>query len=101
MLRLQGDACVGSVEGPAGTAKCSVESVPGVELDPWLAGPDLNGSRASSVSKQGGSPELLVAVPPEDVVMVVAAGEPELVTRISDPLTNVHRLSKVEWCSID
>src|SRR3954453_16761575 len=101
MLCLQGDACVGSVEGPAGTAKCSVESVPRVELEPWLAGPDLNGSRACSVREQGGSPELLVAGPAEDVVKVVAAGEPELVARISDPLTNLHRFSKVEWCPID
>jgi hypothetical protein len=71
---------MGAVDGTAGTAQRSVESVPGVKLETGLAGPDLDGCRVSSVGEQGGSPELLAALA-ENVVVVVAAGEPELVTR--------------------
>ena len=52
------------------------------------------------MGEQGGSPELLAALA-EDVVVVVAAGEPELVKRLTDPLTDERRLSEVEWCALD
>ena len=101
MLRLQGDACVGSVEGSAGTAKCSVESIPRVELETGLAGPDLQRCRASWVGEPGGSVELLVAVPTEDEVVVVTAGEPELLERFTDPLTYHRPRSKVKRSPVD
>ena len=51
------------------------------------------------MGEQGGPPELLAALA-ENVVVVVAAGEPELVKRSTDPLTDQRRPSEVEWCAV-